>query len=101
MLIIGLDMARKRLPKLLDRVHDGEALVIEKRGQPYAMLVPLEDADKASSGGRCEGLFELRGSGEGLWADDIVSIIDGSRDEWGCQRALLSLNDEVMRQWHE
>lgn len=82
MLTVGSEAARRRLPELLDRAHSGESSVIEKRGQPYAVLVPLSDVDELAAAREGEGLFSLRGSGEGLWGNDIVAQIEALRDEW-------------------
>jgi prevent-host-death family protein len=37
---IGAFEAKTHLPELLDRVASGEKILITKRGQPVAMLVP-------------------------------------------------------------
>jgi prevent-host-death family protein len=39
---IGSFEAKTHLSELLDRVSQGEKIVITKRGHPVAMLVPLE-----------------------------------------------------------
>jgi prevent-host-death family protein len=40
---IGSYEAKTHLPALLDRVANGEKIVITKRGKPVAMLVPVQD----------------------------------------------------------
>jgi prevent-host-death family protein len=79
MLEINAEAARRRLPELLDRAHGGEVSVIKKRGVPYAALVPLEQHRKQAAG---ITLLALKGSGEGLWGEDIARAIDESRREW-------------------
>ncbi len=79
MLEIGAEVARKRFPELLDRAYAGEVSVIKKRGIPYAALVPLDQRMDDKSG---IGLLALRGSGAGLWGDDVAQTIRALRDEW-------------------
>ena len=79
MLEIGAEAARKRLPELLDRAHNGKPSIIKKHGVAYAALVPLDqriDPDAAC------GLLSLRGSGAGLWGSDTTQAISEYRDEW-------------------
>jgi prevent-host-death family protein len=76
---IGAEAARKHLPELLDRAYAGEAAVINKRGKPYAVLVPPDQALAQSTG---VGFLSLKGSGQGLWGDEVSATIDRYRDEW-------------------
>ena len=39
--IINVHEAKTHFSKLLDRVHNGEEIIIGKAGKPYAKLVPL------------------------------------------------------------
>ena len=39
---VGSFQAKTHLPQLLDRVANGERIMITKRGKPVAMLVPAE-----------------------------------------------------------
>jgi antitoxin (DNA-binding transcriptional repressor) of toxin-antitoxin stability system len=79
MLEIGAEAARKRLPELLDRAHAGEMSIIKKRGVPFAALVPFDQRISATAS---EGLLVLKGTGTGLWGQDVVSTIDHIRSEW-------------------
>lgn len=50
MSIIGAFEAKTHFSDLLKRAHDGEEIVITRRGEPFAKLGPVEskhDADKA------------------------------------------------------
>ncbi len=76
---IGAEAARKRLPELLDRAQAGEVSIIKKRGVPYAALVPLDQRVEPLPG---VGLLALKGTGVGLWGDDIKKSISEFRDEW-------------------
>ena len=47
---IGVAEAKRRFSELLDRVADGERIVIERRGRPAVVLVPPHG--EAASGAR-------------------------------------------------
>jgi prevent-host-death family protein len=47
--------AKTHLSRLLDRAHAGEEVIIAKDGVPYARLVPLSEAPRAS---RVPGRFK-------------------------------------------
>ena len=79
MLEIGSEEARKRLPELLDRAHNGATAIIKKRGVPYAALIPL---DQRTNSGATGELLALRGSGSGLWGPDAAQTVSAFRDEW-------------------
>jgi prevent-host-death family protein len=50
---VGATEARARLAELLRRVDTkGERIVIERRGKPRAVLVPLEDLKPSGASGR-------------------------------------------------
>ncbi len=76
---IGSEAARRQLPALLERAHQGQASVIMKRGQPYAALVPLDQCRLPAGG---SGLLGLRGSGRGLWGEGPAATVAAMRDEW-------------------
>lgn len=73
---LGVEEARKRLPELLRRAHQGESTLIKKRGTPYARIAPIDHPVESS------GLFSLRGTGKGLWDTEITDTICDYRDEW-------------------
>lgn len=76
---IGAELARQRLPELLDRARSGEVMIICKRGKPYAALVPL---DQLPAEPVEERLTALYGSGRGLWGDDPAEHVRRMREEW-------------------
>jgi prevent-host-death family protein len=41
MVVVGMHEAKSQLSKLVQRVHDGEEVVIERRGTPVARLVAV------------------------------------------------------------
>jgi prevent-host-death family protein len=75
----GVEETRQQLPALLDEAHAGEAVVITKRGKPYAAIVPLA---ALPAGEPRPSFLALRGSGAGLWGDDAAAWVDRLREEW-------------------
>lgn len=75
----GVEETRKQLPSLLDEAHAGRAVVVTKRGEPYAAIVPLEALAATSPR---PSFVALRGTGPGLWGDDAAAWVDRLRDEW-------------------
>jgi prevent-host-death family protein len=75
----GSEEARARLPELLDAASRGQSTVITRRGKPYAALVPL---DALARGGRRVAIASLRGTGSGLYGDDVRAELARLRDEW-------------------
>lgn len=41
--VINVHEAKTHLSRLLDRVREGEELILGKAGKPYARLVPIND----------------------------------------------------------
>ena len=60
MITLGAFEAKTHLSSLLDRVAQGEEVVITKRGKPVARLVPIEPAPKPDLDAVVERLIELR-----------------------------------------
>lgn len=52
--IINVHEAKTHLSKILERVHDGEEIILAKAGKPYAKLVPV-NARKPRTPGIAEG----------------------------------------------
>ncbi len=44
---VGAFAAKTHLSELLDRVEQGEEILITRRGKPIAKLTPVESADRA------------------------------------------------------
>jgi prevent-host-death family protein len=71
--------ARRQLPSLLESAHAGQAVIITRRGKPYAALVPIESLLVARP---CPSIVALRGSGRGLWGKDGAAGVNRMRNEW-------------------
>lgn len=56
---IDADKVRRQLPRLLDRVADGETIVITIDGKPVARLVGLTGDQPARAGGHWRGLVRI------------------------------------------
>ena len=60
MISVGAFEAKTHLSALLDRVANGEEIVITKHGKPIARLMGAAQADRASASEAIEKLKELR-----------------------------------------
>jgi prevent-host-death family protein len=59
---VGSYQAKTHLPRLLERAARGERITITKHGVPIAMLVPVENTQKADIRSAIEGLKKFRRS---------------------------------------
>jgi len=76
---VGAFEAKNRLGALLDRVEDGEEIVITRRGKPVAKLVPAGAGfDRASARRAVAGLLEAS-RGVTLGGLSIRELIDEGR----------------------
>ena len=75
----GVEETRQQLPSLLEGAHAGQAVIITKRGKPYAALVPIEASPDARPR---PSIMSLRGTGAGLWGKSAAAWIDRMRNEW-------------------
>ena len=57
---VGAFEAKTHLAALLDRVEQGEKIMITRRGRPVAQLVPVVDIDKARVDDAIQKLRALR-----------------------------------------
>ncbi len=75
----GVEETRQQLPSLLEGAHAGQAVIITKRGKPYAALVPIEALPDARPR---PSVVALRGSGAGLWGKNAAAWVNRMRNEW-------------------
>ena len=76
---IGASKARRHLPRLLDRVAQGESLTITRHGQPIARLVPVA-ADRKRVQKAAARIVERRQHLERVpLADLLATIHEGQR----------------------
>lgn len=72
--------AKNRFSEILDRVENGEEVVITRRGKPIAKLVPMDsDAERREKARQAfEWMREMR-TGNSLGGDTIRSLIEEGR----------------------
>ena len=75
---VGAEEARASLPALLEDAHRGKATIITRRGVPYAVLVPVEQARERKR----LPFLSLKGTGAGLWGKRAGAAVAKMRDEW-------------------
>jgi prevent-host-death family protein len=84
MTTVGAFDAKTRLSELLDRVEDGEVIVITRHGAPVAKLMPYEEeVDAKKIRKAIDGILALRTqflkTGRGLSLEEIRAAIDEGR----------------------
>jgi prevent-host-death family protein len=77
---VGAYEAKTHLPALLDRVEQGERIVITRRGVPVAVLVPVEVKASRDPASVVAELLEFR-KGRKLEGDRITDWIREGRRE--------------------
>jgi prevent-host-death family protein len=72
---IGAYEAKTHLPKLLERVQNGESFVITRHGRPVAQLIPIARHDPDKVRKAIEGLkqFARQHSLKGLRLKDLIA----------------------------
>lgn len=74
---IGAYEAKTHLPRLLDRVAQGESLTITRHGQPVARLVPVENEARARLTAR--RILERRGRLDRSPVSELIDTIHKGR----------------------
>ena len=78
MTTVNVHEAKTQLSKLLDRVADGETIVIAKAGRPVARLMPLEVVSLAERRlGFLRGRLEVPDDFDRLGAEEIADAFGG------------------------
>ncbi len=60
MIEVGTFEAKTHLSALLEKVSQGQEVLITKRGEPIARLVPAQRSDRAQVAATIDTLFEFR-----------------------------------------
>ena len=68
MMTVGAFDAKTHLSSLLNRVAEGEEILITRRGIPVARLVPAEEADRQDV---ADAIRELRSIRDGVTLGDL------------------------------
>ena len=74
---VSLYEAKTHLSALVERVAEGEEIVISKSGKPKARLVPLEDARPLRKPGRGRGQWKVGDDFDEPLPDDDASLFNG------------------------
>ena len=70
---VGAYEAKTHLPRLLERVRQGESLTITRHGRPIARLVPVEDDDRERA---LEAVQQIRDRRTRLRRTSVAELID-------------------------
>lgn len=80
--IANIHEAKTQLSRLLERVENGEEIIIARAGRPVAKLVPYRAAKKPRVGGQWRGQIKMASDFDSL-PEDIARAFganDGSDD---------------------
>ena len=75
---VGAYEAKTHLPRLLDKVAQGESVTITKHGVPVAMLVPVPTAQRRSVRETIEAIEQFR-QGNSLGSMTVREMIEEGR----------------------
>jgi prevent-host-death family protein len=78
--IVNLYDAKTNLSSLVERVSEGEEIVIAKAGVPKAKLVPIAGPRRRRQPGGWEGKVRIRKDFDEPLPEDILRIFGGARD---------------------
>ncbi|WP_419926413.1 type II toxin-antitoxin system Phd/YefM family antitoxin [Candidatus Poriferisocius sp.] len=78
-MVINVYEAKTHLSKLLDRVAEGEELVLGKAGKPMARLVPYREARQPRKPGRLAGKIWIAPDFRET-PEDIIAAFEGDFD---------------------
>lgn len=82
---VGVAEAKRRFSELLDRVAEGESIVVERRGHPAVVLVPPAEGAEAGARPAPVGFAALAGALADLpeleaFLDDVAAARSGAQD---------------------
>ncbi len=78
---VSLYAAKTHLSSLIERVADGEEIVITKSGRPKARLVPLDDLRPMRQPGRGRGQWHVADDFDAPLPEGLLSAFEGEGDE--------------------
>lgn len=73
---VNVHEAKTNLSRLLNRVVEGEEIVIAKAGKPVARLVPIERRPRPRILGQDEGLFEVPEDFDAPLPEDVLASFE-------------------------
>ncbi len=75
--IVNIHEAKAHLSRLLERIADGNEIVIAKSGTPVAKLSPINAKRKALPYGLLKGKIKMRADFDDPLPDDFVAALEG------------------------
>ena len=75
--MVNIHEAKTHLSRLLERVDQGEEVVIARAGQPVARLVPIEQPARRRVFGRDRGKFTVPEDLDAPIPDDLLASFEG------------------------
>jgi prevent-host-death family protein len=72
--MVNIHEAKTHLSRLLDRVAEGEEIVIARSGHPIARLVPLAASGERRSPGLLRGQIEVANDFDAPLADEVLRL---------------------------
>ena len=74
---VNIHEAKTHLSRLLERVSDGEEIVIAKAGKPVARLSSVDAKRKALPYGMLKGKLKIRAGFDDPLPDDFIAALEG------------------------
>ena len=74
---VNIHEAKTHLSRLLERVSDGEEIVIAKSGKPVARLSSVDAKRKALPYGILKGKLKIRAGFDDPLPDDFIAALEG------------------------
>ena len=74
--IVNIHQAKTHLSRLLERVSDGEEIVIAKSGKPVARLSSVDAKRKALPYGILKGKLKIRAGFDDPLPDDFIAALE-------------------------
>ena len=74
---VNIHEAKTHLSRLLERVSDGEEIVIAKAGKPVARLSSVDAKRKALPYGLLKGKLKIRAGFDDPLPDDFIAALEG------------------------
>lgn len=77
----SIAMAKDQLPRIIDRMLDGEAVTITRRGRPVARVIPIEPERPATRRIDVQALRRLREAGS-TGKTPVIDTVQAMRDDY-------------------
>ena len=79
MTTVNIHEAKAQFSRLIERVSEGERIVIAKAGKPVARLVPIRPRSKGRVFGQDQGKFTVPADFNAPLPDAVLSDFEGHR----------------------